>query len=121
MPFSGYVTALSGGNDRVGAASGTLLRVIDATGGVVEWIPDADPSQPVAPRVMPAPTGAFYVIGELASGNKRVYRAAADGTTLWHETLFDAGQIREETLAPDDERLVVSVQDQTTRMHVFEP
>ncbi|APR74920.1 Hypothetical protein A7982_00266 [Minicystis rosea] len=95
--------------------------MIDATGGMVEWIPDPDPWPLLAPRMVPAASGAFYVIGELANGHKRVSRAAADGTTLWHETLFDVGMLRGESLAPDDERLVVSVQDQTTRMHVFEP
>ncbi|APR74921.1 Hypothetical protein A7982_00267 [Minicystis rosea] len=122
VPLSAPVTDLSGGSDRVGVTTGTSLRVVDATGGVVEWMSDADPWKLVSPRMVPAPSGAFYAIGDLASGNKRVYRAAADGTTLWHETLFELGTLGAVLLAPDDERLVVSVQDKVmTRIHVLGP
>ncbi|APR82813.1 Hypothetical protein A7982_08162 [Minicystis rosea] len=120
--FGAPVTDLSGSGDRIGVTTITLLHVVDASGSVVAWAPDADPWFVDSPRAVFGPSGAFYVVvGEIGSDHKRIYRAAADGTTLWHETLFEGGDLRTESIAPDDDRLVVSMQGPTTRMHVFEP
>ncbi|APR82839.1 Hypothetical protein A7982_08188 [Minicystis rosea] len=116
------VLALSGGNDRFGVTTVSSLHVVDAAGGVVQWIPDADPMLPTVLRAELSPADGFYVLGDLTSTQHRVYRAGADGTTLWHETLFDSDQIRAEPLVSDDKRLVVSVQSPTTTtLHLFEP
>ena len=111
---------LSAAGDRVAVSTPKSIRVIDANGDVVKWMPDDD-ALSTTPIAVLSPSGAFYVIGTLASGDQRVYRVAADGTTLWYETLHEQGALVPEPTAPDDERLVISVSGNTWNLHVFEP
>ncbi|MFT3775484.1 MAG: hypothetical protein QM820_59815 [Minicystis sp.] len=123
VPMGAPVTALVASGDRVAVTMGTALRIVDAAGGTVDWIPDADPWLPTSPTAALDASGGFYVVGALASLNQRVYRAAADGTTLWHETVYEKDMLRIEPVPAGDGRLVFSMfpMSSVPRVHVFEP
>jgi hypothetical protein len=124
--MDGAVMAVSAAGDRVAVAAGASVRFVDAAGGTIDWKrePDDDGWTPAITTAAFSPSGAFYLTGQLANLNQRVYRVNADGTTRWHETLHEQGLVVLGSNAPGDERLVVevtSVPGKAPRAHVFEP
>jgi hypothetical protein len=122
------VLAVETDNEHVAVTMAKALTIIDAAGAVVAWTPgpQADFLPPRVPRAVLSPSGGFYVVDQPIMNLLRVYRAGADGVTLWRETYDDTPGLTfpsPVTPAPSiDERLLLPVVAGTSvLLRVFDP